>query len=150
MLIQTVTILHAVRYRRVRSSARLQQSFMKNKGRADSVRIIIPDDPDRFPPADFIQQDFHRTVHVLKQAGIIHILYGSLKIFADFFLFNNISVADNPGQHRAYAERFPYFCKVRPFGCDKPFCHILTPLYLQQHKMMSVHFFTQSIRKLTR
>ena len=44
----------------------------------------------------------------------------------------------------------PIFVKSALFGCDKPFRHILTPLYLQQHKMMSVHFFIQSIRKLTR
>ena len=123
MFIQSVSVMDSVGNRRIHLCAKHLKPFGQDIRRADSVHIIIPDDPDMQTFLYRFQNLLHCPVHILKQPGRVAVLQFSIEKLPNLALFRQITVSKDPRCHRTDMKFLRPFIKICLLCSHIPFFH---------------------------
>ena len=123
MLVQSITVMNPVWDCRIHLCAKHLKPFGQDIRRADSVHIIIPDDPDMQTFLYRFQNLLHCPVHILKQPGRVAVLQFSIEELLNLALFRQIPVSKDPRRHRTDMKFLRPFIKICLLCSHIPFFH---------------------------
>ena len=96
-------------------------------GSADSVHVIVPDDPDSPALADLFLQQADGTVHIRQQIRVMQHVHGPVQVTPGRFHPDYIPVADDPCQNRRYTAGPGYSHEIFFFMIYHPLGHGFPP-----------------------